>query len=82
MSAISSNPPQAEVLSLTIPYKNIPQWLRDRKKLHKDWGKRLISLNIKLDLILKELENEQKYPQIREYILKNKDCDYIYYIYI
>eukprot|EP01017_Pseudomicrothorax_dubius_P020867 TRINITY_DN2264_c0_g1_i1.p1 TRINITY_DN2264_c0_g1~~TRINITY_DN2264_c0_g1_i1.p1 ORF type:complete len:540 (+),score=155.07 TRINITY_DN2264_c0_g1_i1:25-1620(+) len=57
--------------AIEIEFKRVNEWLLDRKKVPKDWNKRLKALHLKLEQLLDSFQLDN--PQIREYVTRNRD---------
>ena len=59
---------QTELATLTVPAVDIPLWLLDRRRLCKDWGKRIKAVHTKRDSIIEAIRAKSTLSNIHSFL--------------
>ena len=62
-----------EEMQLTVPVADIPLWLLDRRKLPKDWGKKLKLVQSKYEKVFEDINKKEALSQILSFIKDHKE---------
>ena len=59
---------QTQGISLTVPSVDIPLWLLERRRLPKDWGKKLKAVQSKYDKVFESISSKPALGPIQSFI--------------
>ncbi len=63
---------EAQAITLSVPAVDIPIWLLDRRKLGKDWGKKLKAVQSKYDKVIESISSKPSLSNIQGFMETHK----------